>query len=150
MRNSTRTLFGGNDNLESRRKCLEKPSALEIVTIIIFCGQQWNLTCRWETRNVQSTLRCQAPRHITEETSHLKTGHRPHPSLRLLNYDRATGLSMGEKKLSDGHESVMSANLEEDTEVNKSWHPYLKPDLVHHCHVLLTVKSILQAPLSLS
>ena len=32
----------------------------------------------------------------------------------------------------------MSANLE-DAEVNKSWHPYLKPDLVHHCDVLLTV-----------
>ena len=30
---------------------------------------------------------------------------------------------MGEKKLSDGNESVMSANLEEDAEVNKSCPP---------------------------
>ena len=57
---------------------------------------------------------------------------------------------MGEKKLSDGNESVMSANLEEDAEVNKSWHPYLEPDLAHHCDVLLTVESMLLAPLSLS
>lgn len=57
---------------------------------------------------------------------------------------------MGEKKLSDGNESVMSANLEEDAEVNKSWHPYLKSDLAHHCDVLLIEESILLAPLSLS
>ena len=57
---------------------------------------------------------------------------------------------MGEKKLSDRNESVMSANLEEDAEVNKSWHPYLKSDLAHHCDVLLIEESILLAPLSLS
>ena len=39
-------------------------------------------------------------------------------------------------------ESVRSANLEEDAEVNKSWHPYPKLDLAHHCDVLLIVKSI--------
>ena len=54
---------------------------------------------------------------------------------------------MGEKELKDGNESVMSANLEEDAEVNKSWHPYLKSD---HRDVLLIVESILLAPLSLS
>ena len=53
---------------------------------------------------------------------------------------------MGEKKLSDGNESVMSANLEEDAEENKSWHPYLKPDLAHHCSVSLIMESILLAP----
>ena len=31
----------------------------------------------------------------------------------------------------------MSANLEEDEEVNKSWHPYLKSDLAHHWGVSL-------------
>ena len=35
---------------------------------------------------------------------------------------------MGEKKLSDGNESVMCANLEEDAGVNNS-------DLAHHCGV---------------
>ena len=40
---------------------------------------------------------------------------------------------MGEKKLNDGNESAMSANVEEEVEVNKSWYPYLKPDLAHHC-----------------
>ena len=57
---------------------------------------------------------------------------------------------MGEKKLSDGNESVLSANLEEDAEVNKSWHSYLKSYFAHHCDVLLIVESILLAPLSLS
>ena len=57
---------------------------------------------------------------------------------------------MGEKKLSDGNESVMSANSEEDPEVIKSWHPHLKQDLARHCDVLPIVKSILLAPLSLS
>ena len=33
----------------------------------------------YTSRNVQSTLRRQTPCHITKETSHLKTGHRPHP-----------------------------------------------------------------------
>ena len=47
---------------------------------------------------------------------------------------------MGDKKkLNDGNESVMSANLEEDTEVNKAWHPYLKSDLAHYCNVLFIV-----------
>ena len=50
---------------------------------------------------------------------------------------------MGEKKLSDGNESVMSVNFEENAEVNKSWHLYLKPDLAHHYDVLLMVESIL-------
>ena len=54
---------------------------------------------------------------------------------------------MGEKKLSDGDESVMSANLEEDAEVNKSWHHYLKVDLAHHSNALLIVESILLVPL---
>ena len=76
-RNWKRAPFRGIDNLERMRKCLEKQSALDIVTIKI-CGQWWNLTCRWETRNVQSTLQCQTPSHITEET-HLKTCYRPHP-----------------------------------------------------------------------
>ena len=40
---------------------------------------------------------------------------------------------MGDKELSDGNESVMTANLEEDAEVKKSWHPYLKLHLAHHC-----------------
>ena len=31
----------------------------------------------------------------------------------------------------------MSANLEEDTKVSKSWHPYLKSYFAHHCDVLL-------------
>ena len=57
---------------------------------------------------------------------------------------------MGEKKLSDGNESAISANLEEDAVVHKSWHPNLKLDLTHHCDVLLIVESILLAPLSLS
>ena len=57
---------------------------------------------------------------------------------------------MGEKKLGHGNESVMSANLEEDAEVNKSWHPYLKSDLPYHCDVLLIVEWNLPAPLSLS
>ena len=35
-RNSKRTLFGGIDNLERRRNCLEKQFAVEIVAI---CGQ---------------------------------------------------------------------------------------------------------------
>ena len=39
---------------------------------------------------------------------------------------------MRKKKLSDGNEGIMSANLEKDVKVNKSWHPYLKPDLAHH------------------
>ena len=46
--------------------------------------------------------------------------------------------------------SVISAKLEEDTEVNKSWYLYLKPDLAHHRSDLLIVESILLAPLSLS
>ena len=45
---------------------------------------------------------------------------------------------MGENKLSGGNVSVMSANLEESAEVNKSWHLYL------------IVESILMAPLTLS
>ena len=57
---------------------------------------------------------------------------------------------MGKKKLSDGNESVMSVNLDEDAEGNRSWHPYLKLDLAHHCDFLLIVESILLAPLSLS
>ena len=57
---------------------------------------------------------------------------------------------MGENKLSDGNESVMSANLEENAEVNKSWDPYLKPDLANPCDVLLIVELILLAPLLLS
>ena len=57
---------------------------------------------------------------------------------------------MGEKKLRDENESVMSANLEEDVEVNKSCHRYLKSDLAHHCDVFLIVESILLAPLLLS
>ena len=56
---------------------------------------------------------------------------------------------MGENKLSGGNVSVMSANLEESAEVNKSWHLYLKPDLAHHHDVLLIVESILMAPLTL-
>ena len=75
-RNSERMLFGWIGNLERRRKHLEKQSTVEIVTI---CGQRWNLTCRWETRSVKFTLRCQTPYHITGEISHLKTCHRPHP-----------------------------------------------------------------------
>jgi len=57
---------------------------------------------------------------------------------------------MGEKKLSDGNEIIMFANLEENAEVNKSWHPYLKPDLANHCDLSLIVESILLALLSLS
>ena len=38
-------------------------------------------------------------------------------------------------------------NLEENAEVKKSWHPYLKPDVAHHCDVFLTVESILLAPI---
>ena len=71
-------------------------------------------------------------------------------TLRLLNYDRSTGLSMGEKKYSDENESVMSANLEKDAGVNKSLHPYLKSDLAHHYDVLLIAQSIFLAPLPLS
>ena len=44
----------------------------------------------------------------------------------------------------------MPANLEENAEVNRPWHPYLKLDLTHHCDVLLIVESILLAPLLLS
>ena len=57
---------------------------------------------------------------------------------------------MGEKKLSDGNEIVMHANLEEDAGVSKSWHSILKSYFAHHCDVLLIVDSILLAPLSLS
>ena len=108
-RNSKRALFGGIDNLERRRKCLEMPSALEIVTIYVLVGDQ----------NVQSTLRCQTPCHITEETSRLKILSSPtyinkvniilESTLCLLHYNRSTGSSMEEKKLSYGNESVMSA-----------------------------------------
>jgi len=57
---------------------------------------------------------------------------------------------MGEKQLSNGNKSVMSANLEENAVVKKPWHPYLKTDLTHNCDVLLIVEPILQALLSLS
>lgn len=57
---------------------------------------------------------------------------------------------MGEKKLSDGNETVMSADLEEDAEESKSWYPYLQLDSAHHCDVLVIVESILLAPSSLS
>lgn len=57
---------------------------------------------------------------------------------------------MGERKLSYGNESIISANSEENAELNKSWYPYPKPDLAHHYDVLLIVESILLALLSLS
>ena len=62
--------------IKRKRKRLEKQSAVEIFTI---CGQWWNLRCRWETSNVESTLGCQTLCHIAEETTHLKICHRPHP-----------------------------------------------------------------------
>ena len=63
----------------------------------------------------------------------------------MLNYDKNTELSRGENKLSDGNESVMSANLEEEAQVSKSWHPYLKLYFAHHFDALLIVESILLA-----
>ena len=40
--------------------------------------------------------------------------------------------------------------MDEDVEVNKSWYPYLRPDLAYQCSVLLVVESILLASFSLS
>jgi len=43
-------------------------------------------------------------------------------------YDKGTGLSMGEKKSSDGNENSMFVNSKESAEENKSWHLYLKSE----------------------
>ena len=59
--------------------------------------------------------------NLSSPTSIIKVIITPECTLRSLNYyDRNTGLSMGEKKLSDGNEIIMYANLEENAEVNKS------------------------------
>ena len=54
---------------------------------------------------------------------------------------------MGEKKLSDGNGSVMSANLEDAEAIITSLHHCISTSLRY---VLLTVELILLAPLSLT
>ena len=57
---------------------------------------------------------------------------------------------MGEEKIKRWKRDCNVCKLGDNAEVNKSRHPYLKPDLAQHCDVLFIVESVLLALLSLN